>query len=275
MKLGINGVHTCIPPLASGSSHVSIYNAMQNAKVLGLEHNITDVEALQEAERRLRIIGKTEGLPEGVPLEYDHSVYTHQVPGGVISNLKTQLGQLGIAHKLDEVLDEIMRIIADLGYPIMITPMSQFVVSQAAVNVATGKRYKELLDAMIEIALGVWGWEDAGVPWMDPEIKDRFLNHPNAKNLKQRYEKRKEIEAEEGNLDKIRATCGMAHASDEEFLLYYIMKGDAEIKQIQPPRSYYTGKEPLVVLLKELSKDKDISRMHLQRGNSFFEFRQN
>jgi oxaloacetate decarboxylase (Na+ extruding) subunit alpha len=274
MKLGINGVHTCIPPLASGSSHVSIYNAMQNAKVLGLEHNITDVEALQEAERRLRIIGKTEGLPEGVPLEYDHSVYTHQVPGGVISNLKTQLGQLGIAHKLDEVLDEIVRIIADLGYPIMITPMSQFVVSQAAVNVATGERYKELLDAMIEIALGVWGWEDAGVPWMDPEIKDRFLSHPNAKNLKQRYEKRKEIEAAEGNIGKIRTDCGMTHASDEEFLLYYIMKGDAEIKQIQPPRSYYTGKEPLVILLKELSKDKDISRLHMHRGNSFFEFRQ-
>lgn len=273
MKLGIHGVHTCIPPLASGSSHVSIFNAMHNAKVLGIEHNITDVEAVREAERRLRIIGKIEGLPEGVPLEYDHSVYQHQVPGGVISNLKTQLGQLGIPHKLDEVLDEIVRIIADLGYPIMITPMSQFVVSQAALNVAVGERYKEVLDAMIEIALGVWGWEDAGVPWMDPNVKDRFLGHPNAKHLKERYEKRKEAEAEEGNLDKIRAQCGMSHATDEEFLLYYIMKGDTEIKQIQPPRSYYTGKEPLVLLLKELSKDKDIRRLHLRKGNSVFDFR--
>lgn len=273
MKLGINGVHTCIPPLASGSAHVSIYNAMHNAKVLGIEHNITNVEAIDETKRRLKILAKLEGLPEGVPLEYDHSVYKHQVPGGVISNLKTQLEQLGIPNKLDEVLDEIVQIIADLGYPIMITPMSQFVVSQAAINVATGERYKELLDSMIEIALGAWGWEDAGVPWMDPEIKDRFLSHPNAKHLKQRHEKRKEIEAEEGDLAKIRADCGMTHASDEEFLLYYIMKGDIEIKQIQPPKTYYTGKEPLLLLLKELSQNHDVSRLQMQRGNSFFEFR--
>jgi hypothetical protein len=122
--------------------------------------------------------------------------------------------------------------------------------------------------------LGVWGWEDAGVPWMDPNVKDRFLSHPNAKYLKDRYEKRKEIEAEEGSIEKIRASCGMTNASDEEFLLYYIMKGDTEIKQIQPPRTYYTGKEPLVLLLKELSKDHDIGRLQMQKGNSFFEFRQ-
>jgi oxaloacetate decarboxylase alpha subunit len=274
MRLGIESIHTCIPPLATGSSHVSIFNAMHNAKVLGLEYNITNVEALEEAERRLRILGKIEGLPEGVPLEYDHGVYTHQVPGGVISNLREQLRQLGIAHKLDEVLDEVIRIIADLGYPIMITPASQFIVSQAAVNVATGERYKEVLDSMIETALGVWGWEDAGVPWMDPNVKDRFLSHPNAKILKANYEKKQEVMSSEGDIGKIRAGYGMTHATDEEFMSYHIMKGDAELKQIQPPRSYYTGKEPLTLLLKELSRDKDISRLHLQKGTSFFEFRQ-
>ena len=95
MKLGIDGVHTCIPPLASGSSHVSIFNAMHNAKVLGIEHNITDVDAIKETERRLRLMGKLKGLPEGIPLEYDHSVYKHQVPGGVISNLEDTIGSVG------------------------------------------------------------------------------------------------------------------------------------------------------------------------------------
>jgi oxaloacetate decarboxylase (Na+ extruding) subunit alpha len=272
MKMGIDGVHTCVPPLASGSSHVSIFNAMHNAKVLGLKHCMTDVEALREAERRLRIIAKLENLPEGIPLEYDHSVYRHQVPGGVISNLKNQLGQLRIAHKLDEVLEEVVRIIEDLGYPIMITPMSQFIVSQAAVNVATGERYKEVLDCMIETALGVWGWEDAAVPWMDPDVKDRFLSHPNAKSLAEKYEKRKEIASTEGNLNKLRASYGMTHASDEDFMLFHIMKGDTELKQIRPPKTYYTGKEPLVLLLKELSKDHDIRRLNLRKGSSVFEF---
>jgi oxaloacetate decarboxylase alpha subunit len=275
MKMGIDCVHTCVPPLASGSSHVSIFNAMHNAKVLGLEHNITNVEALKVVEERLRRIGKLEGLPSGVPLEYDHGVFVHQVPGGVISNLRDQLGQLGIAHKLDEVLEEVVRIIADLGHPIMITPASQFIVSQAAVNVATGERYKEVLDCMIETALGVWGWEDAGVPWMDPNVKDRFLSHPNAKTLAEKYERKQEIEAEEGSINKLRASYGMTNASDEEFMLYHIMKGDKEIKQIKKPyKSYYTGTEPMVLLLKELSKDHDISRLQMQKGNSFFEFRQ-
>jgi len=274
MMMGVDGVHTCVPPLANGSSHVSIFNAMHNAKVLGLEHNITNVDALKVVEERLTKIAKIENLPIGVPLEYDHGVYSHQVPGGVISNLRDQLAQLGIAEKLNEVLDEVVRIIEDLGHPIMITPASQFIVSQASVNVATGERYKEILDSMIETALGVWGWEDAGVPWMDPNVKDRFLSHPNAKSLAKKYERNQEIQAEEGNLDKLRASYGMTNASDEEFMLYHIMKGDAEIKQIQPPKTYNTGKEPLVVLLKELSKDKDISRLHMQKGNSFFEFRQ-
>jgi oxaloacetate decarboxylase alpha subunit len=275
MQLGVDCIHTCVPPLASGSSHVSIFNAMHNAKVLGLEHNITNVDAIKVAEERLRKIAKIENLPEGVPLEYDHGVYSHQVPGGVISNLRNQLAQLGIGDKLDEVLDEVERIIKDLGYPIMITPASQFIVSQAAVNVATGERYKEVLDSMIETALGVWGWEDAGVPWMDPDVKDRFLSHPNAKSLAEKYERNKEIQAKEGSLDKLRASYGMANASDEDFMLYHIMKGDAEIKQIKRPyKSYYTGKEPLVLLLNALSKDRDISRLQMQRGKSFFEFRQ-
>jgi len=56
-------------------------------------------------------------------------------------------------------------------------------------------------------------------------------------------------------------------------MLFHIMKGDAELKQIRPPKTYYTGKEPLVLLLKELSRDHGISCLQLQKGNSFFEFK--
>ena len=71
------------------------------------------------------------------------------------------------------------------------------------------------------------------------------------------------------------ASYGMTGASDEDFMLYHIMKGDDEIKKIEPPKTYYTGKEPLMLMLKELSKDRDISRLHMQKGNSVFDFRQN
>ena len=274
MKLGVDGVHTCVPPLAFGSSHVSVFNAMHNAKVLGLETNIENVEALKVVEERLTRIAKLENLPIGTPLAYDHSVYAHQIPGGVISNLENQLGQLGLSGKKDEVLEEVVQIIEDLGHPIMITPGSQFIISQATINVATGERYKEVIDGLIETALGVWGWEDAGVPWMKPNLKDRLLSHPNAKIIAKKYERKNEIQAEEGSVDMIRKSYGMTNASDEDFLLYHLMKGDTEIKKIEPPKTYYTGKEPLALLLKELSKDHEINRLQMQKGNSFFEFRQ-
>ena len=168
------------------------------------------------------------------------------------------------------------QIIIDLGHPIMITPHSQFIVSQAAINVATGDRYGELLDYMIEFALGIWGDEEAGVPYMDQNLKDRLLSHPNAKVLAERWEKRKEL-AETMTLKQMRADYGMTHASDEDFLLAYVMSGTEQIEIMRkagPPRSYYTGKEPLVVLLNELKKHKDIRRLQLRKGNSYFDFRQ-
>ena len=64
----------------------------------------------------------------------------------------------------------------DLGYPIMITPHSQFVVTQAAINVATGERYKLVIDELILFAQGVYG-EDSGYTWMDQNLKDRLLEH--------------------------------------------------------------------------------------------------
>jgi len=66
----------------------------------------------------------------------------------------------------------------------------------------------------------------------------------------------------------------MTNASDEDFMLYHIMRGDTEIKKIKPPKSYYTGKEPLTLLLKELSKDRDISRLQLKKDKVFVDFRQ-
>ena len=276
MKMGVDEVHTCTPPLANGTSHTSIFAAINNARLLGLTHNI-NVEPLKVFEERLTRIAKQEGLPIGVPLEYDHGVYMHQVPGGVMGTLKNHLSQIGIVHRLDEVLEEVVRVREDLGSPIMITPFSQFVVSQAAVNVAMGERYKEILDSLIEMALGVWGVEDSGVHYIDQNLKDKILGHPNAEAIAQKWERDKEEAAADRPIEYYKTKYGMSNASDEDFLMVYIMKGDEEIKKMRAagaPRSYYTGKEPLVPLLNALSKEKDISRLQLQKGNSFFDFRQ-
>ena len=74
------------------------------------------------------------------------------------------------------MLEETIRVRADFGYPIMVTPLSQFVGSQAAINVIVGERYKEVTDQSIAYALGQYGQE--GAELMDPDVKDKNPRPP-------------------------------------------------------------------------------------------------
>ena len=123
----------------------------------------------------------------------------------------------------------------------MITPFSQFVVTQATLNVATGERYKEIIDNWIDVALGIWGLEDSGFKYMDKNLKDKILNRPVAKARAKYWEEQKEEAAADLPLKHYKAKYGMENASDEYFIMYYLMQGDEEIKKMQaagPPKSY-------------------------------------
>ena len=178
VKLGIKIVNTALPPLADGSSNPSLFNVAKNLRALGYQ-TLIDEELLKPVSAHFTYIAKREGFPIGAPVEYDYSQYQHQVPGGMISNLRFQLRKVGLESKIDQALEETMRVRAELGYPIMVTPLSQFVGSQAAVNVIVGERYKEVTDQIIQYALGYWGKEGADL--MAPEVKAKILDRPRAK----------------------------------------------------------------------------------------------
>lgn len=262
LALGVGRFHTAVPPLANGPAQPSVFNIAGNARLMGHTTAI-DEERLRSVAARLTLIARREDLPIGTPLEYDKAQFIHQVPGGVISNLQHQLKLLRMEDRLDDVIQESVQVRKDLGYPIMITPHSQFVVSQAAVNVALGERYKEVLDEIIQFALGVYGDEDAGVPWMDPNVKDRILSHPRAKDLAGRA-------PAQPTLDEVRQKLGGPGVSDEELLLRYIMKGDAEIQAMRaagPPRRYPSGPTPLLALLEEASNNPNVRYLQVEKGN--------
>ena len=101
-----------------------------------------------------------------MPVEYDYAQYMHQVPGGMISNLGHQLRQVGKEGRLQAVLEETVHVRADFGYPIMVTPLSQFVGSQAAINVIVGERYKEVTDQVDPLRARLHGEDAVGL--MDP-----------------------------------------------------------------------------------------------------------
>jgi oxaloacetate decarboxylase alpha subunit len=260
LPLGVRRLHTGIPPLANGSGQPSIFNVAANARLMGYSPQV-DLEVLRPVAERLSAIAKQEKLPIGVPLEYDYAQYIHQVPGGVISNLRHQLAELRILHRLDEVFEETVQVRKDFGYPIMITPYSQFVVTQAAINVATGERYRHVIDDMILFAKGAYG-EDSGYTWMDQNLRDRLIGLRRAKELVAR-------EQSEVSLQELRGKLGGPGVSDDEFLLRYIMKGEDEIRAMRAavPKQYFFSDAPLVTLLRELRNHRQVRYIQVQRGN--------
>jgi oxaloacetate decarboxylase alpha subunit len=239
MQMGVRRISTCVPPLAYSSSHPSAFDIIRNAEELGIKHTI-DVEKLKVVSERLTKIGKAFGHPvDNYPLPFDLTYYKHQIPGGVISNTTTQLAALGIPEKLQEVLDEIPRILEELGHPIMITPFSQYIVTQAVLNVQLG-RWEQCIDSMVEHAAGLFGVEDAGLNDMDQNLKDKLLSLPQAKKIKERADHIVEHLNSEPPVEELKKKLGLPpDASDEDFVLTYILMGEA-MKGITPggPDSY-------------------------------------
>jgi oxaloacetate decarboxylase alpha subunit len=240
MELGMRKFTGCVPPLAYDSSHVNVFDTINNAREMGIGHNM-DLDKLNSVSDKLTRIGKAYGHPvDNHPIPFDLFTYKHQIPGGVISNTRTQLKQLGHEDKLRAVLEEIAVVLKELGYPVMITPFSQYIAAQAAVNVISGERWSQILDAIVEFAYGVNGWEEAGVPYMDQNLRDKIMSQPSAKLLKDKAERNLEIFNSEPPLSELKAKMNMSSASDEEFFFTYLCHGDQELKKVTPggPDSY-------------------------------------
>ena len=108
------------------------------------------------------------------------SVYKHQLPGGMTSTLRRQLAELGLQDRLRDILDELPRVREELGWPIMVTPLSQFVGVQAFLNVTTGERWSQVPDEVVRYVLGQYGPPAAEI---DPDVRARVLGSPRAEAL--------------------------------------------------------------------------------------------
>ena len=102
----------------------------------------------------------------------DINALIYQIPGGMLSNLVSQLKQAGAMDKYDAVLEEVPRVRADLGYPPLVTPTSQIVGSQAVLNVLSGERYKIVTNEVKGVAAGEYGRTPAPI---DPDFRKKIL----------------------------------------------------------------------------------------------------
>jgi len=262
---GAECLHTAASPAANGTSQPAISPTLANLRDLGHSVSIDDA-AVGEIDRYFTALAQAEGLVHGQPGELDRSYFRHQMPGGMMGTMKRQLAEIKQLHRLPQVLDEVERVRAELGYPIMVTPFSQVVGAQALMNVISGERYKTTPDEVTRYVLGMFG---APAMPMDPEIEDRVRSSRRAGELA--------AEPQMASLDELRARIGK-HYSDEEFLLRAVMPADQvdAMKAAGPARrDYNTDSRPVMKLVRELTSRRDLGSIriskpgfHLELGGS-------
>jgi pyruvate/oxaloacetate carboxyltransferase/glycine cleavage system H lipoate-binding protein len=230
IKSGVTTVHTAVAPLANGTSLPATETVLRNARRLGFSSDL-DEDALAAVSAHFRKIAEKEGFPTGTPREYDLFHFEHQVPGGMMTNLTRQLREVGMEHRLQEILEEIIQVRKEFGYPVMATPYSQIVGAQAVENVVSGERYKKITDEAIKYALNYYG--EPVVP-LDPNVMDRIMSLPRTKEfldwkpegyLKSVEELRREIGPE---------------LSDDDLLLKILIPGKPQ-KKVKPKKPARTA----------------------------------
>jgi oxaloacetate decarboxylase alpha subunit len=259
LPLGVDVVHTAIAPLAHGPSQPPTEYVVRHAPRVGRQVGL-DPAGLAEMADHFRRVAILAGKPLGAVAEHDPFHYEHQVPGGMMSNLRAQLAQLGIEHRLDEVLAEVARVRQELGYLIMVTPFSQLVGTQAMLNVVSGERYRTLPNEVIKYAFGHYGTPAAPI---DPEVMDRIARAPAARGLRTPGPL-------SPALPRLRAALGRAVSEDE--LLLRAMFPDEQVSAMlaagPAPRDLPGARRPLVELCRGLAARRDVTYVDL-RGDGF------
>ncbi|MDI3279775.1 MAG: acetyl-CoA carboxylase biotin carboxyl carrier protein [Bacillota bacterium] len=171
VEAGVDVIDTASAPLAFGASQPPVETIVSALKGTPYEIDL-DLDLLFEVARYFEDLRRRRGFERGVTRITDMQVFSHQVPGGMISNLVSQLEQQKALHRLPEVLAEIPRVRKELGYPPLVTPTSQIVGIQAVLNVLVGERYKVVPDEVKAYVRGLYGRPPGTI---DPELQKRIL----------------------------------------------------------------------------------------------------
>lgn len=173
IEAGVDVVDTAMSPLAMGTSHPATESMV--AALQGTEFDTgLDLKALTEIRDHftpLREKYLANGLLDPKMLGVDANTLLYQVPGGMLSNLNSQLKQAGKEDKLEEVLAEVPRVREDSGYPPLVTPTSQIVGTQAVFNIIMGERYKMVTKEFKDMVAGKYGKTPCEI---DPEFQKRI-----------------------------------------------------------------------------------------------------
>lgn len=174
IEAGVDIIDTALAPLSGGTSQPCTESFVYALK--GTEYDTgLNIDKINQASAKLDKI-KQKYLKNGTlkvkALCVNPNILKYQVPGGMLSNLMNQLDKQGALDKLDEVCQEVPNVRKDLGYPPLVTPMSQMVGTQAVMNVMTGERYKMCPKEIKDYLLGKYGKAPAPI---NEEVREKIL----------------------------------------------------------------------------------------------------
>lgn len=246
-EAGVDIVDTASVPMAFGSSQPpveTIVRALQGSPWdTGL--NLHDLFEIADHFEKIR---KHKGFERGVTRISDMKVFEHQVPGGMISNLVSQLEEQKASDRLDEVLNEIPRVRKDLGYPPLVTPTSQIIGIQAVLNTLMGERYKLCPGEVKDYVRGLYGKPPGPI---DPTVKEKIIGNEEvisvrpADLLPARWEKAKQ---EMENISQL-----------EEDILTYILFPQVALKYFEYRQERLSEDIPQISTIDEVVQEVEIN----------------
>ncbi len=212
IEAGADVIDTAMGPMALGTSHPATESMV--AALKGTEYDTgLDLEALNNISKYVDTLREKylkEGLLDPKMLKADANALIYQVPGGMLSNLVSQLKKQGKADKLNEVLAEVPRVRKDCGYPPLVTPSSQIVGTQAVLNVVLGERYKMVTKEFKGIVKGEYGKTPVSI---DPEFRKKIIGDEKPIDCRP-------ADLLSPELEKLKAECAKWTEQEEDVLSY-------------------------------------------------------
>ena len=174
VEAGADVIDTAISPFSGGTSQPATETLKYALEELGWDTGLDDAALLKMADffKPIRADFLSKGTLNPISMATDTQCLTYQIPGGMLSNLLSQLKSLNSLDRYDEVLVETPKVRADMGYPPLVTPTSQLVGTQAVQNVLAGERYKNVGAEMRAYCRGEYGRTPAPI---DPEVRAKIL----------------------------------------------------------------------------------------------------
>ena len=220
VEAGVAIIHTAISPVSCGTSQPATETMAYALRQLGYEVDLNDKATKKMADyfKGVRDQFVADGTLMPKSMATDTQCLTYQIPGGMLSNLLSQLKQMNALDKFDEALIETPKVRKDLGYPPLVTPTSQMVGVQAVTNVLQGERYKKVSKEVKAYCRGEYGRTPAPI---DPEVQKLILG--DEQPLTGRY-----ADSLEPVVEKTREQLGDLARSDEDVLSYIAFPNLAE-----------------------------------------------